>query len=127
MRLLGSAVLGVLILAVMGALVAVKRLSTGSVLDERPGERPLVRAVNAFNLAFLLVVNPVAAVLLLTARLEAWDPTHFEVPWPWLRIGVEAVGIAGYVAGGGLMMWALLTLRASYQLGGWSPAHATRW
>jgi protein-S-isoprenylcysteine O-methyltransferase Ste14 len=120
-HLLGDGVLGVLVLCLLGILVVVKRLATGSVLDERPDARFLVRAVNVFNLSFLLVVNPAAAVLLLAGRLRAWDVTRIEIPWPWLRTSVEAVGVAGYVSGCGLMMWALLTLRSHYQLGGMAP------
>jgi len=120
-HLLGDSALGVLILCLLGLLVVVKRLATGSVLDERPDARLLVRAVNVFNLTFLLVVNPAAAVLLLAGRLRAWDPTRVGIPWPWLRAGVEAAGIASYVAGCALMMWALLTLRSRYQLGGMAP------
>jgi protein-S-isoprenylcysteine O-methyltransferase Ste14 len=120
-HLLGDSVLGVLVLCLLGSLVVVKRLATGSVLDERPDARLLVQAVNVFNLTFLLVVNPAAAVLLLAGRLRAWDFTRVEIPWPWLRTGVEAVGVASYVLGCGLMMWALLTLRSRYQLGGMAP------
>ncbi len=121
MHLIGAAPLGLLILCLMGALVAVKRRATGSVLDERPDTRALVRLGNGFNLGFLLVVNPAAAVLLLAGRLGAWDPSRVEVPWAPLRAGIEALGIAAYTAGAALMMWALLTLRASYQLGGMTP------
>ena len=121
MHLLGDDVLGVLGLCLLGIMVAVKRLATGSVLDERPDARPLVRAVNVFNLSFLLVVNPAAAVLLLVGRLRAWDATRVEIPWRVLRTGVEVVGVASYVAGCGLMVWALLTLRSRYQLGGMAP------
>jgi protein-S-isoprenylcysteine O-methyltransferase Ste14 len=120
-HLLGDRALGALILCLLGILVGVKRLSTGSVLDERPDARFLVQVVNVFNLAFLLVVNPVAAVLLLAGRLTAWDLTQVEVPWRWLRATVEAVGIGTYVAGCALMMWALHSLRSSYQLGGMAP------
>ena len=121
MHLLGDDVLGVLVLCLLGIMVVVKRLATGSVLDERPDARPLVRAVNVFNLSFLLVVNPAAAVLLLVGRLRAWDATRVEIPWRVLRTGVEVVGVASYVAGCGLMVWALLTLRSRYQLGGMAP------
>jgi protein-S-isoprenylcysteine O-methyltransferase Ste14 len=120
-HLLGDSVLGILILCLLAILVVVKRLATGSVLDERPDARLPVRAVNVFNLSFLLIVNPAAAVLLLAGRLRAWDVTRVGIPWPWFRTCVEAVGIASYVAGCGLMMWALLTLRSSYQLGGMAP------
>ena len=121
MHLVGDRSLGVFLLCLLGLLVAAKWRATGSVLDERPDARRLVRVVNAFNLTFLLVVNPVAAALLLAGRLEAWDVTRVALPWPRLLVTVEALGIATYVAGCGLMMWALLTLSSSYQLGGMAP------
>ena len=121
MHLFGSRLLGALILCALTAMVGAKRLATGSVLDERPDARLLVRVVNVFNLAFLLVVNPLAAILLVARRLEAWDVTHVEVQPGWPLSVVEAVGTAGYLAGCGLMIWALLTLRRSYQLGGMAP------
>jgi protein-S-isoprenylcysteine O-methyltransferase Ste14 len=121
MHLLGDQALGCLILCLLGLLVGVKRLATGSVLDERPDARFLVQGVNAFNLAFLLLVNPVAGILLLARRLSAWDLTRVEVPWHWLSAAVDALGVATYLVGGALMMWALLTLRSSYQLGGMAP------
>ncbi len=121
MHLLGEPALGALILALLGAVVAAKRLATGSVLDERPGGSLLLRAVNTFNLGFLLVVNPAAAVLLLAGRLQAWDVTRIEVPSRWLATLVEAAGLAAYLAGCALMAWSLLTLRSRYQLGGVAP------
>ncbi len=121
MHVLGDAVLGGLMLCLLAALVAAKWRATGSVLDERPDARPLVSAVNALNLGFLLVVNPLVAVLLLAGRLGGWDVTRVEVPWVGLRAAVEAAGVAIYVAGAGLMAWALLTLSRSYQLGGMVP------
>ncbi len=121
MHLTGETALGLLILALLGGVVAAKRLGTGSVLDERPDARPLVRSVNAFNLTFLLAVNPAAALLLVAGRLEAWDVSHLDIPSDGIVAVVEALGILCYAAGAALMMWALLTLRASYQLGGLDP------
>ncbi len=121
MHLLGETALGILILALMGAMVGAKRVATGSVLDERPDPRPLVRSVNAFNLTFLLAVNPAAAALLVAGRLEAWDVSHLHVPFDRILAAVEVLGILCYAAGAASMIWALLTLRASYQLGGMDP------
>lgn len=121
MHLLGETALGILILALMGAIVGAKRVATGSILDERPDARPLVRSVNAFNLTFLLVVNPAAALLLVAGRLEAWDLSHLDVPFDGILAAVEVLGILCYAAGAALMAWALLTLRSSYQLGGMDP------
>ncbi len=121
MHLLGEGPLGGLIACLLALLVAAKWRATGSVLDERPDARALVRIVNAFNLAFLLVVNPVVAVLLLAGRLERWDVTRVEIPWTGLRAAIEAAGVALYAAGAGMMAWALLALSRNYQLGGMAP------
>ncbi len=121
MHLLGERLLGLLVLGALAAMVGAKRLATGSVLDERPDARALVKIVNAFNLTFLLVVNPLAAVLLVAERLGAWDPTHAVLAGAWLLDVIEAAGLLLYFGGCGAMVWALLTLRASYQLGGMTP------
>jgi protein-S-isoprenylcysteine O-methyltransferase Ste14 len=113
-------VLAILIFAMLAMLVAVKQVATGRILD-RPEGSPLVQLVNVFNLLFLLVVNPVAGVLLLTGRLEAIDPSHVVVHEPWLRTTLQIIGLAAYVLGFAVMAWALVRLRRSYQLGGLGP------
>ena len=120
MHLLGQRLLGILILLLLAVLVAVKRSSSGSVL-EKPTGALLAQLVNAFNLFFLLVANPLAAVLLVAGRLDAIDPTHVTVSVPWLLAVLEAVGLLKYVFGFCLMAWALVTLGKNYQLGGSAP------
>jgi protein-S-isoprenylcysteine O-methyltransferase Ste14 len=112
--------LGILIFVLLAVLVAVKRVATGSILD-RPEGSLLVQAVNVFNLFFLLVVNPLAGVLLVTGRLAAIDPSHVVVHEPWLQMTVQVVGLAAYATGFAVMAWALVALRRSYQLGGLAP------
>ncbi|MFN8373653.1 MAG: hypothetical protein U0694_12375 [Anaerolineae bacterium] len=68
MHLLDPRILGFTILFLLAILVIVKRISTGSILDAPKGSL-MVQLVNIFNLFFLLVVNPLSAVLLLTDRL----------------------------------------------------------
>ena len=63
MHLLDQRILGIAILCLLGILVTVKRVSTGSILDKPKGNL-LVQLVNIFNLFFLLIVNPLAAILL---------------------------------------------------------------
>src|SRR5512146_1429650 len=116
MHLLDQTILGVSILLLLGVLVAVKQLTTGSVLD-RPKGNLLVQIVNLFNLFFLLVVNPLAAVLLIARRLPADDPTHFAGAEPALLMVLEVLGLVSYVIGFALMAWALVTLGHNYQLG----------
>jgi len=63
MNLYEQRILGIAILCLLGILVTVKRVSTGSILDKPKGNL-LVQLVNIFNLFFLLIVNPLAAILL---------------------------------------------------------------
>jgi len=48
----------------LGMLVTVKQVATGSILDKPKGNL-MIQLVNIFNLFFLLVVNPLAAMLLI--------------------------------------------------------------
>ena len=60
MLILNQRFLGIGIRCLLGKLVTVKRVATGSIL-ERPKGGLLAQIVNIFNLFFLLVVNPLAA------------------------------------------------------------------
>jgi len=101
-------------------LVTVKRVSTGSILD-RPTGGFLVQAVNVFNLFFLLVVNPLAALLLIARRVETIDLTHMTIGESLTLTVVEIAGAILYVTGCLLMAGALMTLGWNYQLGGSAP------
>jgi protein-S-isoprenylcysteine O-methyltransferase Ste14 len=120
MHLLEENVLGVLILFLLGILVIVKRVTTGSILDKPKGNF-MVQLVNIFNLFFLLIVNPLAAILLITRLLTKIDPTQIIINEPRVLTTLEIAGLALYVLGYFFMVWALLTLRRSYQLGGSTP------
>jgi protein-S-isoprenylcysteine O-methyltransferase Ste14 len=120
MHLLDQRLLGIAILCLLGTLVAVKRVATGSILDKPQGNL-MVQLVNIFNLFFLLVVNPLAAILLITRNLPTIDPTHITIAEPWILTVVEIVGAVLYVIGFLLMAGALITLGRHYQLGGSAP------
>jgi len=120
MHLFDQKILGTAILLLIAMLVIVKRAATGSILDKPKGNF-LVQIVNVFNLFFLLVVNPLAAILLITDRLPKIDPTHMTINEQWITTGVEIVGLVLCVAGYLLMAWALITLGRNYQLGGSAP------
>jgi protein-S-isoprenylcysteine O-methyltransferase Ste14 len=120
MHLLDQQTLGIVILLLLAMLVVVKQLATGSIL-EKPTGSFLLRLTNTFNLFFLLVVNPLAAILLITRSLEAVDPTHLAVNTAWLLIVLEIAGLGLYVLGYFLMAWALIRLGHVYQLGGSAP------
>lgn len=120
MHLLGQRTLGIMILSFLASVVLVKRAATGSVL-EKPEGSLLVRLVNAFNLIFLLVVNPLAALALILRRVEAADPTHVVIGAPGLLIALEIAGLALYLVGFFIMAWSLIGLGRNYQLGGSTP------
>jgi protein-S-isoprenylcysteine O-methyltransferase Ste14 len=120
MHLLGQTFLGIAIVLLLGALVVVKRISTGSILDKPQGGF-LIQLVNIFNLFFLLIVNPLAAVGLLAGWLPGIDPTHVTVQAGSILTVLEIIGLLLYAAGFALMGWALLTLGRFYQLGGSAP------
>jgi protein-S-isoprenylcysteine O-methyltransferase Ste14 len=120
MHLLDQRILGIAILLLLGILVTVKRITTGSIFDKPKGNL-MVQLVNIFNLFFLLVVNPIAAILLVTRRLATIDPTHIAIHEPWILMFLEIVGLLKYVIGFLLMAWALITLGRNYQLGGSAP------
>jgi protein-S-isoprenylcysteine O-methyltransferase Ste14 len=120
MHLLDQKVLGIAILRLLGLLVTVKRVATGSILD-KPHGNLMVQLVNIFNLFFLLVVNPVAAILLITGQLAAIDPTRLTITEPSILIVVEIIGLLMYVIGYLLMAGALITLSRNYELGGSAP------
>jgi protein-S-isoprenylcysteine O-methyltransferase Ste14 len=120
MHLLDQRTLGIAILFLLGMLVTVKQIATGSILDKPQGGF-LAQFVNIFNLFFLLVVNPLAAILLITRSLAAIDPTHLTIEDPRFVAGLEIIGLMLYLLGYILMAWALLTLGHNYQLGGSAP------
>ncbi len=120
MTLLGPTALGIIILLLLGMLVLVKRISTGDILDKPQGNL-LVQLVNIFNLFFLLIVNPLAAILLLANRLPTLDPTHLAIQDPYILTVVELAGLITYLSGFFVMAWALIRLGKNYQLGGNAP------
>jgi protein-S-isoprenylcysteine O-methyltransferase Ste14 len=120
MHLMDQRILGIAILCLLGMLVTVKRTASGSVLDKPVGSF-MIQLVNVFNLFFLLIVNPAAAVMLIFRRLEAIDPTRIVIDLPSALFTLELAGLVFYVMGFLLMAWALLGLGRNYQLAGTAP------
>jgi protein-S-isoprenylcysteine O-methyltransferase Ste14 len=120
MVLLDQRILGIAMLCLLGMLVTVKQVATGSIFD-RPKGNLLMQLVNTFNIFFLLVVNPLTAILLITGRLAIIDPIHMVIDKLWILVVLEIVGLVLYLIGYLLMAWALITLGRNYQLGGSAP------
>jgi len=120
-HLLDQRTLGIVILILLAGLVIIKRMATGSILKDRPKSSLRIWLTHIFNLFFLLVVNPLAAILLITGHLEAIDPSRLAINMPLLLMGVEIGGIGLYLLGFILMAWALIRLGRNYQAGGSDP------
>ncbi len=125
MHLIDQRILGILVVALLGILIAIKRISTGSIL-ERPGGDLLLWFVNVFNLFFLLIVNPLAAILLISRQMDSVDPTFWAMGEGWFRSMLEIGGLLIYLTGFLLMGWALISLGVNYQLGGAEPRASDR-
>jgi len=126
MHLLDQRALGVVMLLLLSVLVAIKHWATGSILGDRPKGNLRIWLTHTCNLFFLLVVNPMAAMLLITRHLEAVDPTHIAIDVPWLLMGLEVGGMVFYLVGYLLMGWALVRLGGNYQVGGNPPRAADK-
>ena len=120
MYMINQRILGVIIVALLGVLVVTKQVATGSILDKPKGNF-LVQLVNIFNLFFLLVVNPLVAILLITRQYATADPTRLNVANLGVLTTLAILGMIFYVTGFLLMAWALITLKRNYQLGGSTP------
>lgn len=125
MHIVDQRVLGILMVILLAILVVVKRVATGSIL-EKPQPDVLLWLVNIFNLFFLLIANPLAAILLIAGQLESVDVSSLKIGSGWLLALVEGGGLVIYLAGFALMVWALATLRRNYQLGGSDPRSSDR-
>jgi protein-S-isoprenylcysteine O-methyltransferase Ste14 len=125
MYMIDQRILGIVIVVLLGMLVVTKQVTTGSILD-KPKGRFLVQLVNVFNLFFLLVVNPLVAILLITRQYATADPTRVEIANLGLLTALALLGLILYVAGFLLMAWALIRLRNNYQLGGSLPRDTDR-
>ncbi len=120
MHILSQKVLGLLIVLLLAILVVTKRISTGSILEKLKGGL-LLWLVNIFNLLFLLIINPFAAILLIMEKMETADPGFLFINDRSFLLIVEYAGLIIYLFGFILMAWALIRLGMNYQLGGVDP------
>ncbi|MHB9028139.1 MAG: methyltransferase [Candidatus Latescibacterota bacterium] len=121
MHVLGQRELGAGMLLLLAMLVIIKKAATGSIMKERPENNLRLWLVHLFNMFFLLVVNPAAAILLVSSRLKSLDPTLVVIDTSWILTGLEIAGMGLYLTGYVLMAWALVSMGGNYQVGGSSP------
>jgi protein-S-isoprenylcysteine O-methyltransferase Ste14 len=114
MEVLDRRIFGIIIILLWLMLVIVKKLATGSLLGDKPNGGVLFWLVHIFNFSFLLVANPVAAVLLIV-------PGKRAIAAGGLLAALGAAGLVVLTAGYILLAWALMTLRRNYQVGGNPP------
>jgi protein-S-isoprenylcysteine O-methyltransferase Ste14 len=113
--------LGIGMLLLLLVLVIIKKMATGSIIKDRPRDSIWLWLVHFFNMFFLLVANPAAAILLVSGRMESLDPTRIEIGISWMLAGLEITGLGLYLSGYMLMVWALVSMGGNYQVGGSFP------
>lgn len=121
MWVLDQRIFGIIILLLWAMLVIAKWLATGSLLRDRPQGGMWIWLVHIFNFFFLLVVNPLAAILLIAGPAQAIHADHQPSGTQGLPAGLAPTGLLLCAAGYILMAWALFTLRGNYQVGGNPP------
>ena len=126
MHILGQRFLGIQILLLLAMLIIVKRSATGSVLGDRPRGNFWIWLIHIFNLSFLMIVNPLAAILLLTGKYEAFDLSHTALEVRWVLLGAESAGQVFLSVGFLLMGLALISMGGNYQTGGNYPRSTDR-
>jgi protein-S-isoprenylcysteine O-methyltransferase Ste14 len=124
MHLFSQRTAGIIILLLWAMVLVAKAIATGSLLKDRPQAGLWLWLIHIFNYLFLLAATPLAAILLLTGRPQAFDPSLLVLGASPLRAGIAMVGMLVYGAGCIVMAWALLALRTNYQVGG-SPPRAS--
>jgi protein-S-isoprenylcysteine O-methyltransferase Ste14 len=114
MEVVDRRIFGIIIILLWLMLVIVKKVATGSLLGDKPNGGVLFWLIHIFNFSFLLVANPVAAVLLIA-------PGKGAIAVGSMLTMLSAAGTVFLGFGNILMAWALLTLRRNYQVGGNPP------
>jgi len=104
---------GTAILCLLGILLTLMLVATGSVLDKTTGTI-MVQLVNIFNLFFLLIVNSLIAVLLINRCLPTVDPARISIDELWISIVLEIIGLMHYVMGYLLVAWAFFCVFSIY-------------
>jgi len=101
-------------------MVLSKWVATGTILD-RPSGSLLAWTADVYKLMFLLIVIPLAAIGLITHRLETGDPTHLPLSVRWLQDGLAAGGLLLYGLGCLVLAAAFRMLGRSFRTEGAAP------
>ena len=125
MYLFDQTILGIIVLLLLGVMVAVKRFTTGMFLEKPRGNLQAVIA-NTYNIFFLLIAIPAAAILLIIGQQNIIDPIHLSSDMSGFMTGLEIAGLVIFILGNILMIWALTKLGHYYQVGGTLPRMADR-
>lgn len=126
MRTLDPRLSGLVILASSAAFVILKRWATGSFLKGKPEGGFSLWFTHVFNLFYLTAVTPAVAILMAARRWASLDPSIVDPGSAPLRWGLEASGLLCWLAGSGLMSWALVTMRGRFQVLGKLPRPTDR-
>ena len=119
--LLSDRVTGLLLLALVGMQGFTMRLAPGALRLQKPEGGTIAWVYNAFNLALLLGLTPLAAGCLLVGARDLVSWGQWSVPGSALFSISRSIGLATYLFGCFLMLWSRIVLGRSFRLGAVRP------
>ncbi len=121
MHLIGSHLLGIIIIVLFSLQGIVMLFSPGSIRFQKPEGGVISWLYNTLNLFIILVVTPLVAILLMKKVSGLIEPTWIKVTEGWVLIILETAGILFFFFGNMLQYWSRVFLGCSFRLGGVAP------
>ncbi len=121
MHLIGSHLLGIIIMVLFSLQGIVMLFSQGSLRFQKPEGGVISWLYNTLNLFIILVVTPLVAILLMKKVSGLIEPTWIKVTEGWVLIILETAGMLFFFFGNILQYWSRVFLGLSFRLGGVAP------
>jgi len=121
MHLIGSHLLGIIIMVLFCLQGVVMLFSPGSLRFQKPEGGVISWLYNTLNLFIILIVTPLVAILLIKKASGLIELTQIHVAKRWLLIILETAGILFFFFGNILQCWSRVFLSHSFRLGGVAP------
>lgn len=121
MHLIGELGLGILLLVLYSSQGVLMFTCVGRLPQIRPEGQGIVMVENCYNTTILMLFYPLIIVLLLTGYYQILDPSLLTIESAWLFYSLEVIGLALILYGTTLSIFSLISLRKTFQPGGFAP------
>jgi len=120
-QLIGSRLLGIIIMVLFTLTGIVMASSPGSIRVQKPEAGVISWLSNVLNLFIVLVVTPLVAVLLMMKATGLIETTSIKLAEGWPLVIIETLGILFFLFGNLLLYWGRVFIGGSFRLGGVAP------